>query len=51
MISTPPQPEAGLRGAVVGNTTLSSINGEEGKLIYRGLDIHDLARNSTYEEI
>jgi len=30
---------------------LSSINGEEGKLIYRGLDIHDLARNSTYEEI
>ena len=51
MISTPPQPEAGLRGAVVGNTSLSSINGEEGKLIYRGLDIHDLARQSTYEEI
>jgi citrate synthase len=49
MIST--TPEAGLRGAVVGNTSLSSINGEEGKLIYRGLDIHDLARNSTYEEI
>ena len=51
MLSTPAQPEAGLRGAVVGNSSLSSINGEEGKLIYRGLDIHDLARNSTYEEI
>lgn len=51
MITTPQQNEAGLRGAVVGNTSLSSINGEEGKLIYRGLDIHDLARNSTYEEI
>jgi 2-methylcitrate synthase len=50
MISAP-TPEAGLRGAVVGNTSLSSINGDEGKLIYRGLDIHDLARNSTYEEI
>jgi len=51
MISTPPPPEAGLRGAVVGNTSLSSINGDEGKLIYRGLDIHDLARNATFEEI
>jgi len=51
MISTPQAPEAGLRGAVVGNTSLSSINGDEGKLIYRGLDIHDLARNSTFEEI
>ncbi|MBV8082606.1 MAG: citrate synthase [Candidatus Eremiobacteraeota bacterium] len=51
MISSPPPPEAGLRGAVVGNTTLSSINGDEGKLIYRGLDIHDLARKSTFEEI
>ncbi len=44
-------PEPGLRGPVVGNTSLSSINGDEGKLIYRGLGIHDLARNSTYEEI
>ncbi|MBV8172322.1 MAG: citrate synthase, partial [Candidatus Eremiobacteraeota bacterium] len=51
MISSPQAPEAGLRGAVVGNTSLSSINGDEGKLIYRGLDIHDLARNSTFEEI
>ncbi len=53
MISTPsPAPaEAGLRGAVVGNTSLSSINGDEGALIYRGLDIHDLARRSTFEEV
>jgi citrate synthase len=43
--------EAGLRGAVVGNTRLSSINGDEGKLIYRGLDIADLARHSTFEEV
>ncbi|HEV2908399.1 MAG TPA: citrate/2-methylcitrate synthase [Candidatus Eremiobacteraceae bacterium] len=53
MISTPsPAPaEAGLRGAVVGNTNLSSINGDEGALIYRGLDIHDLARHATFEEV
>ena len=43
--------QGGLRGAVVGDTRLSSINGEEGKLIYRGIDIHDLARWSTFEEI
>jgi len=41
----------GLRDAVVGNTRLSSINGDEGKLIYCGLDIHDLARRSTFEEV
>jgi 2-methylcitrate synthase len=50
---TAPQPsgQAGLRDAVVGDSWLSSINGEKGELIYRGLDIHDLARSSTFEEI
>ena len=41
----------GLRDAVVGDTRLSSINGDEGKLIYCGLDIHELAQRSTFEEI
>lgn len=51
-VTPPPAPsQAGLRGAVVGDTRLSSINGEEGKLIYRGIDIHDLARSSTFEEV
>jgi len=48
---TAPDTNAGLRDAVVGNTRLSSINGDEGKLIYCGFDIHDLARSSTFEEI
>jgi citrate synthase len=48
-----PQPlgQTGLRDAVVGDTSLSSINGEKGELIYRGIDIHDLARSSTFEEV
>lgn len=51
-VTPEPQPQAqGLRGAVVGDTRLSSINGEEGKLIYGGIDIHDLARSSTFEEV
>jgi citrate synthase len=45
------QTQTGLRDAVVGNTFLSSINGDEGKLIYCGFDIHDLARQSSFEEV
>lgn len=51
LASPPAGGQAGLRGAVVGDTRLSSINGEEGKLIYRGIDIHELARASTFEEV
>jgi citrate synthase len=41
---------SGLRDAVVGNTRLSAIDGEAGRLIYCGFDIHDLALHSTFEE-
>lgn len=52
MIRAPqPMGQTGLRDAVVGDTRLSSINGEKGELIYRGIDIHDLARSSTFEEV
>ena len=40
----------GLRGIPVADTRVSNINGEEGKLIYRGYDIFDLVKNSTFEE-
>ena len=50
MPTIPPETQTGLRDAVVGNTSLSSINGDEGALIYCGYDIHDLARRSTFEE-
>ena len=42
---------AGLRGVVAAQTTMSSVNGEKGILIYQGYDIHDLAENSTFEEV
>lgn len=42
---------AGLRGVIAGNSELSNVYGEEGRLIYRGFDIHDLAKHSTFEEI
>ena len=40
----------GLRGIEVADTKISNIDGEKGKLIYRGFDILDLTRNSSFEE-
>jgi citrate synthase len=49
--TTQPQAQTGLRGVVVGDTKISHVDGERGILIYRGIDIHDLAYNSTFEEV
>lgn len=40
----------GLRNIEVADTKICLIEGEKGKLIYRGYDILDLANHSTYEE-
>ena len=42
---------AGLRGVVAAQSAIGDVNGEEGILIYQGYDIHDLAENSTFEEV
>ncbi|MGC2238233.1 MAG: citrate synthase [Pyrinomonadaceae bacterium] len=42
---------AGLRGVVAASSAISDVNGEQGILIYQGYDIHDLANNSTFEEV
>ena len=41
----------GLRGVKVADTRISDVNGEKGILIYRGYNIMELARSSTYEEV
>jgi citrate synthase len=41
----------GLEGVIALESELSSIDGDEGKLIYRGYDIHDLAEHTTFEEV
>ncbi|HXW76827.1 MAG TPA: citrate/2-methylcitrate synthase [Candidatus Eremiobacteraceae bacterium] len=40
----------GLEGVVVGSTATSLVAGEEGRLVYRGYDIADLAAHSSFEE-
>jgi citrate synthase len=39
----------GLEGVIGGQTSVCSI--EQDKLIYRGFEIHDLAKNATFEEV
>ena len=39
----------GLRNIPIADTKISFIDGEKGKLIYRGYDILDLTKNSNFE--
>src|SRR5829696_6786048 len=41
----------GLDGVSIGPSKLSLVNGTEGKLIYAGYKIEDLAANALYEEV
>src|SRR5205807_7773582 len=41
----------GLRGVVAASSSVGDVNGEKGELIYQGLNIHDLATESTFEEV
>ena len=43
--------KGGLEGVVAGKTALSMVDGQQGRLTYRGYDIGDLARHSTFEEV
>ncbi|MEJ7616211.1 MAG: citrate/2-methylcitrate synthase [Pyrinomonadaceae bacterium] len=42
---------AGLEGVVAATSSIGDVDGINGVLIYQGLDIHDLAQNSTFEEV
>src|SRR5215211_906104 len=41
---------AGLEGVVAAQSSIGDVDGTNGVLIYQGLDIHDLAEHSTFEE-
>ena len=40
----------GLEGIVATNSSICYIDGDRGVLAYRGIDIHELADHSTFEE-
>src|SRR5512135_1134214 len=41
----------GLEGIVATNSSICYIDGDLGVLAYRGIDIHELADHSTFEEV
>jgi citrate synthase len=41
----------GLEGVVAAETTISKVFGDEGRLVYRGYEIEDLAEHVSFEEV
>ena len=41
----------GLRGLVIADTRICEVDGANGRLIYRGYLVQDLAKNATFEEV
>jgi citrate synthase len=44
-------PKAGLEDTIATSSSICYVDGDRGVLAYRGYDIHDLARHSTFEEV
>ncbi len=51
MTETPPAFSPGLKGVVAGETSLAMIDGERGRLQYRGYPIGELVANGTYGQV
>jgi citrate synthase len=49
-MSTTVTPTKGLEGVVAASSSICYIDGDAGVLAYRGIDIHELAEKSTFEE-
>jgi citrate synthase len=50
-MSTTTPTNRGLEDVVAGSSSICYIDGENGILAYRGIDIHELADNATFEEV
>lgn len=46
-----PNRRARIEGTVIGDSSICLVDGEGGRLAYRGYDVADLAENATYEEV
>jgi citrate synthase len=49
--ATSPAFSKGLAGVIAAETSLSSVDGQNGVLTYRGINIHDLAGRVLFEEV
>mgnify|MGYP002623283600 CR=1 FL=1 len=41
----------GLKGIIAADSSICLVNGQEGRLVYRGYNIHELAEKSSFEEV
>jgi citrate synthase len=51
MTTAQPKPKAGLEDTVATSSAICYLDGDRGVLAYCGYDIHDLARQATFEEV
>ena len=51
MTTAAAKPKAGLEDTVATSSAICYLDGDRGVLAYCGYDIHDLARNATFEEV
>src|SRR5205085_1303968 len=42
---------AGLRDVVAGTSSICTVDGQQGKLAFRGIDIQELAEHASFEEV
>src|SRR4051794_41940902 len=47
----PPEVNSGLEGVVAAETTISLVDGQAGRLLYRGYEIGDLAAHGSYDRV
>src|ERR687890_501005 len=50
-MTTASKPKAGLEDTVATSSAICYLDGDRGVLAYCGYDIHDLARQATFEEV
>src|ERR1043165_7869243 len=50
-MTTQDKPKAGLEDTVATSSAICYLDGDRGVLAYCGYDIHDLARQATFEEV
>ena len=49
--SGPAKKKGGLEDVVAADSSIGDVDGINGVLIYQGINVHDLARHSTFEEV
>jgi citrate synthase len=50
-MASAPSSAAGLEDVVAATSSICFLDGKQGRLLYRGYDIHDLVEHTTFEEV